>query len=160
MSRTALKRFGQLALVALGMVVAVAPPAKADTEMASQCFYFSPYGYTMRVVRVASDQTPGVQAMFVQFRAGTSFQMLGTGVRATSLTTPPQKDFLISFVEPGGNRYRLTVLFDPASGTGPWTFYDDTNYSWGGTLVKTQCDEPGLALSGDDSGPSGPGLPR
>jgi hypothetical protein len=161
MSRTTtLKRFGQLTLVALVMVLAAGPPARAGTEMASQCFYMSPYTFSIRIVRIASDQTPGMQAVFVQFRIANSFQMLGTGIRSNSLT-PPQKDILVSFVDPGGRAYRLTALFDPATGSGPWTFYDnDGSAFYTGTLLKVPCDTvPGVAEAGE-AGPDGPGLPQ
>jgi hypothetical protein len=143
------------------MVLAAAPPARADVEMASQCFYLSPYTYTMRVVRIASDQTPGVQALFVRFRTGSGFQMLGTGVRANSLT-PPMKDMVVSFTDNGGYSYRWTASLDPTTSTGPWTFYDGNGGSafLSGTLLKVPCDaDPGLTEAGEP-GSDGPGLPR
>jgi len=148
MSRTTLKRFAQLTLAVLMIGSATARPARADTEMASQCFYLSPYTYSIRVVRIASDQTPGMQAIFVRFRSGGAFQMLGTGVRANGLT-PPQKDIAVSFVDNGGYAYRWTATLDPATNSGPWTFYDSSGTAFlTGTLVKVPCGNPEFADAG------------
>ena len=139
--RTTVKRFGPLTLVALGMMLAAAPPAKADTEMEAQCFVLKPQGYTVRIMRIASDQMPGMQALFAKFRYQNTFQMLGTGIRTNSLT-PPQKDIVISFVEGRtGDEYRLTALFDPATGSGPWTIYSDSGALVTGTLARLPCDQ-------------------
>jgi hypothetical protein len=123
-------------VVVIGL--AVAPRANA-AEAAEQCFQMTPYLATLRIMRITSDYSPGMQALFAKWRLG-SFQMLGTGVRAASVT-PAMKDIVISFMtREAGDQYRLTALFDPTTSSGSWSLYSVVAQAGHGTLTKIACD--------------------
>ena len=162
MSRaSAFEGFRWLALVTAGIALAATPAANAATEVPPQCFILKPYNFTVRLVRFASEYTPGIQALTGVFQ-GPGFQMLGMGVRTKSLT-PLQKDILVSFVDQGGGEYRLTALYDAANATGPWWIVDNSSGDQilTGTLLKFGCEQDLRGLT-DAEGPAagGAGLNR
>lgn len=134
-----LKRSGCLALLVMVIGLAAAPPADAAVEAAAQCFQMSPFTVTVKIVRIASEDIPGMQALFVRWRVG-SYQMLGTGVRTASVI-PGSKDITVSFVRrETGEEFRMTALYNPLTSSGPWTLYGASGQTGTGTLTKVSCD--------------------
>jgi hypothetical protein len=122
-----------------------------------------PFGDTLRIMRVTSDFTPGMQGLFVRWRFEsdeTAYQLLGSGVRTNSLEVSGAKDMAFTAVNPStGELFRFGAHIDSATGIGPFTIYTGSTH-FEGTLSKIACSASTLAPSTDQGevGHGGPPL--
>jgi hypothetical protein len=86
-----------------------------------------------------------MQGLFVRWRFGTDYQLLGSGVRTASVEVPGWKDIGFTAVNPAtGEVFRFGAHIDPATGIGPFAIYSGNNI-FDGTLEKIACSTSTLA---------------
>jgi hypothetical protein len=116
------------------------------------CFQLTPYADTVRFMRLTSDDAPGMQGLFVRWRAGSlSYQVLGSGVRTAHLSGATRDISFSGVRQDTGSIFAFVSEFNPQTVTGPWTVYDSAGASVAtGTLTKISCSTAAVAPSSDN----------